>query len=232
MDYYIYLRRRNSDARVYYVGKGMARRAWSRHGRSSHWKSTVNKHGYYVEIVECGLQEWYAFELEISLIDYYGRKDLGYGELVNLQDGGFGDTRESRTSKDERLKQSIKMSGNGNIKADKNIYNFENVHTLEVFRGTRYDLETKIGKSINDLFKTDCYSINGWTVDWKEGCNPTHDLNHYLFRTRDGRFFSGTRVSFKEEYGYGLKPLFSDIRKMKTCKGWYLVCIVFQRKYK
>ena len=152
--------------------------------------------------------------------------------MVNLQDGGFGDTRESRTSKDERLKQSIKMSGNGNIKADKNIYNFENVHTLEVFRGTRYDLETKIGKSINDLFKTDCYSINGWTVDWKEGCNPTHDLNHYLFRNRDGRFFSGTRVSFKEEYGYGLKPLFSDIRKMKTCKGWYLVCIVFQRKYK
>lgn len=89
-DFYVYLHRRLSNGEVFYVGKGYGSRSHSLKSRSRYWHSIVKKHGYTVEIVACGLQEWYAFELEQELIAYYGRKDCGYGQLCNLTDGGEG----------------------------------------------------------------------------------------------------------------------------------------------
>ena len=74
--YYVYLHRKATDGEVFYVGKGKNLRASSYKSRSTFWKSVVAKYGYYIEIVETGLQEWYAFELEKDLISYYGRCDL------------------------------------------------------------------------------------------------------------------------------------------------------------
>ena len=233
MNYYVYLHRKASDNEVFYVGKGKGRRAWNTWGRNSHWNHIVAKHGFFVELVEVDIQEWYAFELETELIDYYGREDNGYGILVNKVAGGSGVGYYPGTAKEEeRVKQSKKMSGPGNPKADNTIYNFENVHTLEKFTGTRYGLEQKIGKQINDLFNTKSYSINGWTVEGKKGCNSTHDLNHYYFKHKSGDFFIGTRFSFKEKYGHHLKPLFSKtVNRRDNCKGWRLVRVVYIRKY-
>jgi hypothetical protein len=83
-DFYVYLHRRATDGLVFYVGKGSGRRAWSKN-RSKFWKNIAEKHGYIVEFVEKGLQEWAAFELEVSLICFYGRENL-----CNLTDGGDG----------------------------------------------------------------------------------------------------------------------------------------------
>lgn len=233
MSYYVYLHRKSSNNEVFYVGKGKGRRAWDTWGRNSHWQNTVSKHGFFVEIVAVDLQEWYAFELETELIDYYGREDLGYGKLVNKVAGGSGVGYFPGTaSLEERRKQSERMSGLGNPKADDSIYNFENVHTLEKFKGTRFELEQKIGKQISDLFNTPSYSINGWTVEGKKNPNPTHDLNHYYFKHKSGKFFVGTRVSFKEKYGHHLKPLFCKTKNhYNNCKGWRLVRTVYVRKY-
>jgi hypothetical protein len=43
-----------------------------------------------VHIVEHGLQEWAALEIECGLIALYGRSEIGYGSLVNQTDGGDG----------------------------------------------------------------------------------------------------------------------------------------------
>ena len=89
-DFYVYLHRKATTGKVFYVGKGHGRRAWAKHGRSKIWTNTVKKHGHTVEIV-CGfLQEWAAFEMESDLISLYGRKDVGFGRLVNGTDGGEG----------------------------------------------------------------------------------------------------------------------------------------------
>ena len=88
--YYVYVHRKATTGEVFYIGKGHGKRAFSKANRSSFWKNVVSKHGYVVEFLEKDLQEWYAFELEKSMIDFYGRKDLGYGCLVNLTDGGDG----------------------------------------------------------------------------------------------------------------------------------------------
>lgn len=90
MDHCVYLHRRKTDGKVFYVGKGYRKRAKSIHGRNKHWINTVKKHGYTIEIVIDGIQDWYAIELEISLISLYGRKDQGKGILVNMTDGGEG----------------------------------------------------------------------------------------------------------------------------------------------
>jgi len=86
-DFYVYLHRRATDGRVFYVGKGIARRAWTKDNRNKHWHHISKKHGYTVEIVQYGMQEWWAFELERELICSYGR-DV----LCNLTDGGEGAT--------------------------------------------------------------------------------------------------------------------------------------------
>lgn len=89
-DFYVYLHRKATTGEVFYAGKGLVDRAWASKDRSAPWRNTVAKHGYTVEVVQDGLQEWAAFELEVALIALYGRRDLGRGPLVNLTDGGDG----------------------------------------------------------------------------------------------------------------------------------------------
>ena len=89
-DFYVYLHRKATTGEVFYVGKGFGNRAWTQCNRSLHWFNTTRKHGVTVEIVADFLQEWYAHELECELIAMHGRRDLGYGPLVNLTDGGEG----------------------------------------------------------------------------------------------------------------------------------------------
>ena len=89
MDYYVYIHCKPISCEVFYVGKGCKRRAWANE-RNIHWSNTIAKYGIEIKIVCAGLQQWYALELEKDLITYYGRKDLGYGPLVNMTDGGDG----------------------------------------------------------------------------------------------------------------------------------------------
>lgn len=83
--FYVYVHRRGTDGRVFYVGKGKGRRAWVDAGRTNYWRRIVAKHGLIVEIVQDNMQEWWAFEMERELIALYGRKNL-----CNLTDGGEG----------------------------------------------------------------------------------------------------------------------------------------------
>lgn len=83
--FYVYTHIRKSDGRVFYVGKGHGRRAWSKSRQNPYWHNIVNKHGFTVEIVMWFDSEECAFSLEKALIKYYGRENL-----CNLTDGGEG----------------------------------------------------------------------------------------------------------------------------------------------
>jgi hypothetical protein len=102
MNFFVYLHRRASNGRVFYVGKGCRYRHKSKWNRSKHWQNIVNKHGYTVEIVQTGMQEWWAFELECELILKY--RDHG---LCNRTDGGEGASGVvvSQETKQRLLKQ-------------------------------------------------------------------------------------------------------------------------------
>lgn len=104
-DFYVYVHRRASDGRVFYVGKGSNNRAWETHKRSQYWKNIVNKHGFTAHIIQSGMQEWWAFEMERELIAYYGRE-----ALCNLTDGGDG-ASGTTISEASRKKISDALSG-------------------------------------------------------------------------------------------------------------------------
>ncbi len=103
--FYIYQHLRLSDDVVFYVGKGTGRRAWDHLNRNPHWHRTVKKHGLKVVIVKRNLSERKAFLLEASLIKKFGRRDLDTGTLVNLSDGGEGNSGRL-VSKEQRMLMS------------------------------------------------------------------------------------------------------------------------------
>jgi hypothetical protein len=89
-DFYVYAHAKATTGEIFYYGKGRGDRAWSTAGRNSWWRRTVKKHGLKVIIIQDGLQEWAAFELECDMIALGGRRDAGLGPLVNMTDGGEG----------------------------------------------------------------------------------------------------------------------------------------------
>jgi hypothetical protein len=85
----VYEHIRNDTNEVFYVGIGKKeKRAFSKHGRNPHWKNIVNKVGYTVNIIHKDIDHKEAKKIEILLIEKYGRKNLGLGNLVNMTDGG------------------------------------------------------------------------------------------------------------------------------------------------
>lgn len=94
--HYVYIHRKKTTGEVFYVGKGSGPRRYRvTTGRNDWWKAVVGKHGFIAEIVQDGMQEHVALDLEVQLIHLYGRKDLGLGPLVNLTDGGEGQSNPS-----------------------------------------------------------------------------------------------------------------------------------------
>jgi hypothetical protein len=94
--WYVYIHRKGSELSVdpeapnqgvFYVGKGVKKRAWSVRDRNPHWKNIVKKHDYTVQIVEWFEDEQDAFGLEVYLIASYRVLDV---KLANLTNGGEG----------------------------------------------------------------------------------------------------------------------------------------------
>ena len=82
--YYVYAYLRSKDSVTgragtpYYIGKGKAKRAWSKN-HSINLPNDPNN----IVILESNLSEKDAYLLESNLIQQYGRKDLGTG-IENL----------------------------------------------------------------------------------------------------------------------------------------------------
>lgn len=84
-EHYVYVHKRGSDGRVFYVGKGKQRRAWSASGRNRHWRHIVARHGFEVEIIKADLPEYCALTVEQMTISRFG-----FGNLANATLGGGG----------------------------------------------------------------------------------------------------------------------------------------------
>lgn len=89
--YYVYAYLRSKDSKTakagtpYYIGKGQGRRAFERHG-----KIPVPEDKSNIVFLKENTIEIDAFEIEIFLIAYFGRKDIKTGILNNRTDGGEG----------------------------------------------------------------------------------------------------------------------------------------------
>jgi hypothetical protein len=106
--YYTYIHRRADDFRIFYVGKGLKRRPYSK-WRSKYWHNVANKHGVIVQIMCAFENEQDAIDHEVFLIKSF--RDLKQ-PLVNLTDGGEGRSglfasESQRGSKNHRFGKPI-----------------------------------------------------------------------------------------------------------------------------
>ena len=119
---YLYLRR---DGSVRYVGKGSGRRAFQKTVGHTPPKDRSRI------LIQYHPDEQAAFEAEVFLIAYYGRRDIGSGPLQNVTDGGEGAANPS-----ERIREVCRANGrkNGKRQGAKNAKNghFQRICTPEV----------------------------------------------------------------------------------------------------
>ena len=123
----VYLHKRKDNNQIFYVGVGNTeRRVNSKDKRNNHWKGIVNKYGYYSEVTHKNVIWEEALSIEKYLIDFYGRKDLGLGELVNKTDGGEGFLNLSKESL-----QNIRLKNIGRKHKPETIEKLKNIVKTE-----------------------------------------------------------------------------------------------------
>lgn len=166
----VYLHRKATDGTIFYVGMGEQDRAYSTHSRNKWWTNVYKKHDRVVDIVAKDLSIDDAYELEVFLISEIGRKDLGLGNLVNLDDGGKGATGHIPTAS-ARRKLSKRTS--------KKVINTE---TLEVLKSGS-ELTKKYGIFANVLQKDHPKSDWMKLEDYKNGKHLTEKwINRYKIK--------------------------------------------------
>lgn len=230
-NFYVYVHRRLSDNKPFYVGKGKGNRAYSLSGRNDYWKNTAKKHGFSVELVFEEMNEEDAFQCEKDTILEF--KYFGY-PLTNLTDGGEGSTGYKVTEKAKKLK-SVIMS-------DKNIYNFIS-KTGQVIACTRMQLirsQNLDRVSFSQLFnsKLNLQQSCGWGIILDNEDQDVAlrritsarklskiDNTIYSFINKDGVKFSGTRSELCDNFKLDqnrICELFSK-KKRKSVLGWSLL---------
>lgn len=220
MSFYVYIHKKKTTGEVFYVGKGTRDRDWIVKGRNPIWTKIYKKHGCVVEILANNLQEWYAFELESNLIDYYGKIVDGRGTLANLADGGET------------------PSGEGSVRGDKTLYTFFNLVTSERITTTRLLFRKKNPSVfINGLMTGIVKVSKNWAVEgkiteadieaflsgYKGVYSKTLDKTKYNFvKLSTGEVFNLTRhelVEFDSSLaGSNLAHLITGA--VRTYKGW------------
>ena len=106
-DFYVYLHKRATDGRVFYVGKGRNGRANLMVRRNPHWENVAERHGVEVVFYEVNLTEKEAFQSEVNAIKSFRAK--GH-PLTNMTEGGEGPCG-ARHSDLTRIKMSKERIG-------------------------------------------------------------------------------------------------------------------------
>jgi len=119
-DYYVYEHLLPDSQTVFYVGMGRGSRAYGKTSRNPFWRAVVAKHfgpnkRPIVRFAQKGLSKEAALELEVRLIEQYGRRDIETGPLVNLSTGGEHavpgeQTRQNQSEAAKRKFQNPEMS--------------------------------------------------------------------------------------------------------------------------
>jgi hypothetical protein len=234
--FYVYAHKRQSDGRLFYIGKGKDRRAWEQYNRNPHWRHVAAKHGVEVEIVRDGMPEGCAFTFERICIA--ANRDKG---LANIVEGGGG-TAGWKHTEETRAKISARFKGRGVTPAMREAlrrWNERRVTTEETRRKMSeaakarprraHSEETRakiaaahvgIRPSAETLRKMSAAKI-GKAVG-KDSPSYDHTIRHW--RNDDGREFIGTRGDFIKEYGLKDGCVCTVIKgRQKSVKSWRLV---------
>lgn len=213
--FYVYVHRRKTDGRIFYVGKGQSYRAFSKARRNPWWYRVVEKDGLEVEITQKGLTNEQAKLLEmwiIAKLRFYG------SELTNLTDGGDGNTGWSAH---QSVKDKIGLKAKERLSDPRNHPRFiDDEYTWwhqdgRIFKGSALDISIEMGLHLGTIRKVSSgglFSYKGWkragvwNYNNKNGLgNERADKTIYIFSKDCFPNMIGTRTDFCLFYGY--KPI-------------------------
>ncbi len=100
---------------IFYVGIGNSKRPYSKRDRSSWWKRVIEKYNYDIVIIHNNLSWKEVCVLEKLYIKQIGRRDLGYGPLVNMTFGGDGGITRINFKQSQVTKNKISKANKGHI---------------------------------------------------------------------------------------------------------------------
>lgn len=200
-NFYVYVHRRLSDNKPFYVGKGSGNRAWDFTGRNIYWKRVKDKHDISVEVVFDNLTESEAFQCEVDTILEFNYFNY---PLTNLTTGGEGSSGLKFTD-EQRLR--ISKSLEGRIPWNKGLKTVDNKEYLYSDEYREKLRQAKLGVFDNEN-------------------NPFADKNKYDFvRLSDGFEITCTRQYLVKNFGADgglIKKMFYKKNPRKSGSGWKL----------
>jgi len=211
--YYLYRHIRLDRNEVFYIGVGQKikhykvyeneyRRAFEvKYNRTPHWKNINKLCGRTVEILMESDDYDFIVNKEKEFIKLYGRRDLGTGSLVNLNDGGGGMkgykySNEQKKQMSERRRKAVKDGK----------YNF---YTKKIYQ---YSMDGKFIKEYNSLKEAEDFTKIGASTISKAAKNNREGIaKGYKWLT----YYGGEVISAKEVRHFREKKIQQFNRDMK-----------------
>ena len=220
----VYRHRRLDTNEIFYVGIGKeSTRAWSLADRNKWWKNIISKTEYKAEIIAVDLTWNDACELEIFLINLYGRKDLGTGNLVNLTDGGEGVIGNILSEK-TRIKMSNSKKGKSPHNLGKKASEETKKRMSTSATGRRHSEETKeknriISINMSDETKrkiSETMKAKERTDEWKENISKgklaSHSIQSIVTLDQETGIFYLTLKEVCDIFGYSRGIILRKLR--------------------
>lgn len=232
--FYVYAHKTPRSGRVFYVGKGKARRAWSRSGRNAGWRKVATD-GFDTVIVRDGMNEACAFSFERIVISANKAKGL-----VNKVDGGGGTSgwRHSEETKKRigafwkgrkitrAMREALEHHNATRVLTDETRKNMSAAARRRKRRPHSAETKAKIAASHVGLRPSakSRRKMSLAKIGKAVGRNsPSYDHTIRKFRHDSGEIFTGTRADFIAKFGlrHGcVSALISG--RQKSIKGWRL----------
>lgn len=227
--FYVYVHRRKTDDKIFYVGKGTGTRIHSNSSRNAHWHNVNNKHGRYSEVIKSGMTCSEACLLEKDII-----AKIGIENLCNKSTGGESGFSGYKHTEEFKRKISEFMR----IEAKKRYSDKSYVSPLKGVP-TCDEVKLKISQSLKKRWENiDPIEKDIWNSKLRKGLNspenikrllfanskernPSYDHTVYKFIHDKGDFFIGTQYEFYKKYDLPQGNVSSMCTgRRKSVKGW------------
>lgn len=248
-NFYVYEHIRLDDMTCFYVGKGTGRRC-NQLSRNEHHDRISKKYGHAVVIIADNLTEEEAFEIERETIeDYvfnlgYGIDIIGYnnekdeiGHLTNNTFGGDG-TSGRRHTEEEKLNQSIRMTGKNNPMYGISLKMSDENKKIMSERN-KGEKNPMYGISPKDRMSEEVY--NNWRYNRKDNSgenNPNYgnkwseEKRRHLSEFRKGKYVGEDNPHSKTIQVYNLDgELINEFTMLQKCAKWLISELNLTSKY-